>query len=199
MWTAAFTSGACEDRFHGYTAETRPQNPPAVRSVRAKSPGPRTDVEAGERHAGVYGARQIHVTRLDGMDAGISVRRGAAPVRRDRGGSISRTRTAQHDSADGHACLAPGRARPRVQQCLHLRKSVAADAGRKNSIQRTRAGFLRAGPEGFWRYPGCAVDKDRGRNRLHPFIQWTALAFRGHDSLAALACHRSPTWPRADG
>ena len=66
--------------------------------------------------------------------------------------------------------------------------------------QRVGARFLRAGAEMFRRGAGGALDANRGRRRLHLFVQRPALACSSirSASLRALAVS-PPTRPRADG
>ena len=111
-------------------ARSAAEDRPAVRAVgeqdlaRSKRPGGPQD------GAPVFTVRRAAIARarLDRVDAGLSVRFGAAAVRRDRRRRISRARPIAHRRPDVAAPHARRRPRSRLQQRQHLRQSLAPRA-----------------------------------------------------------------------
>ena len=112
------------------------------------------------RIAGVHRRRRVPIARLDGVDAGLSVRRAAAAVRCDLRSRVSRARPLAHARAHGAAPDARRRARSRLQQRQHLRQPVAARARRQVRGRGVGAALLRACAEGDRRRAGSPLDAD---------------------------------------
>src|ERR1035437_3825118 len=83
-WTAAFISGDYNGLTHR-PASLRPKAPAKDRAVVGAVGGEdtqfRTRMETSAGRAGLHGERPLHLARLDGVDAGLPVRLGIAPVR----------------------------------------------------------------------------------------------------------------------
>ncbi len=103
----------------------------------------------------------------------------------------------RHVRAHGPPRVARRGARPRLQQRQHLGRPAAPRPRGSVRARGTRAGPLRAGPQGERGGAGPALDPHRRRRRLHLLVQRPALALRRHHALAALARDGAPAGARA--
>ena len=158
----------------------------------------RTELESGRRRPGVHGPGPIPGTRLDRMDRRVSVRIGAVAVRRDGRTRVPRAGPLAHDRSHGHPPDACRCARSRLQQRQHIREPVASRPRGTDRGDRMGGPLLRARAEGERGGAGATLDGAAGR-RVHPFVQRTALAFRGYDPVAAIPGARSHAGPAVDG
>src|SRR5438046_182088 len=70
-------SNCVEDRFHSPTHGAQTEDRPAVGAIGCENSLHRKIIRSGEGLTGLHRAWPVHRTRLDGVDAGISVRLGA--------------------------------------------------------------------------------------------------------------------------
>ena len=120
----------------------------------------------------------------------------------------------QFDATGESEFLELGRSRTLERMASHLTHVGVHDHGfnnvstygnlwrlaREGRIDATawEVAFLRARAESQRRGAGAALDATRGR-RVHPFVQWTAFAFRRHDPVAASPGARTHARPAPDG
>src|ERR1035438_2011113 len=82
-WTVAFISGDSnvpQDQHSPHRPKTPTQGRAPVRAFGGEDPQLGTIVETLARRAGLHCERPIHLTRLDGVDAGLPVRLGVASI-----------------------------------------------------------------------------------------------------------------------
>src|ERR1039458_5930977 len=83
MWTAAFILGdsnASQEQPPPHGSKTAPQDRAAVLDLGGEDPLLGTILEAISGRAGLHRERPLLLPRLDGVDAGLSVWLGVAPV-----------------------------------------------------------------------------------------------------------------------